>query len=441
MRRVALAASSSSVALGLVAALAIFTAPGAVAGCSSDSPASGGDAGAGDDAAGGDAAACTIAVAPSGDDAKCSASGGSPCKTLTKALSLATGACAVTVAAGSYGAGETFPLAIKDGVHVTGAGDATVIDAAAGTIGGDAITVSCPGISDAQKRAVVTMAGASSLVSVKLKGAQGAADLVTVLVTGGDVEIGKTSIEGGQDGVYVTGTAKANLHDLVTTGQDGSGLTVAGTSTATIANVKASAAKNGLTIACGATATVDKSEAFCDGDGISISGQAHVTVTGSNLHHDTIGIATKGATTDLTATGNQIVKNKFGIVSVQAPLLLGNNTTPGNNTIVNGEAGLYLDRVAADIIALGDTWVPNVQQADAQGHYALASSDGKYTAAALYCPKTPYGTVDNAAPDGCVGDEDVPVDAAKYQNFVIDEPKTCSAGAAVDTGTLTLASR
>src|SRR5438045_2673858 len=93
-----------------------------LAACSSDTPAAATDGDAGTEGGGGaDAGVCAVGAAPKGDDARCAASvGGTPCKTLTKALSLATAGCTVQLAAGSFGAGETFPLAIKDGVRVSG---------------------------------------------------------------------------------------------------------------------------------------------------------------------------------------------------------------------------------------------------------------------------------------------------------------------------------
>jgi hypothetical protein len=79
------------------------------------------------------AGAATRFVAPTGDDTgNTCLSSGSPCKTITHALSQAVANDVISVAAGTYNLalGETFPLVISKNLTLTGAGaPSTTIDA------------------------------------------------------------------------------------------------------------------------------------------------------------------------------------------------------------------------------------------------------------------------------------------------------------------------
>jgi hypothetical protein len=237
--------------------------------------------------------------------------------------------------------------------------------------------------------------------------------------------------------VLVTGSGtKAAVHDVIVVGAGRAGVVPAGTSEVTVTNVTVSATRNGFEPSCGSTSTIAKSEAFCNANGVFASEHANVRVEGSNLHDNRIGVASKGADSLVTLFSNRIHDNDYGIVSAQGQLAAGDTAVPGDNVVApNAKAGIYLDKVATDVIAFGNTWVPNVDDADA---------NGKYVGTAKYrppmCPNAPYGTLDADPPASCTGSEEhKPL--AGYQNIVLVDATCPPTGPAVEVGTLALSTK
>lgn len=108
------------------------------------------------------------------------------------------------------------------------------------------------------------------------------------------------------------------------------------------------------------------------------------TVT-SNTISGWIAIDTADATTKVIARNNHF-DGRFtirtgGAAPTAAQLDLGTAVSPGNNSILASSGGTAVnnfDATATDagVTAVGNTWTPNVQGADANGHYAAQQIPG-----------------------------------------------------------------
>ena len=107
------------------------------------------------------------------------------------------------------------------------------------------------------------------------------------------------------------------------------------------------------------------------GAGIVAGGSA--VVTNSTLSGNTsyaISVASGGS---IALSGSQLTNNQGGVElnGTGGNANLGTASNPGNNTIQNpsSASGLVVRWASGTVQAVGNTWVPSVQGADASGHY------------------------------------------------------------------------
>jgi hypothetical protein len=96
--------------------------------------------------------------------------------------------------------------------------------------------------------------------------------------------------------------------------------------------------------------------------GISVSGGAQLTMRNSTVSYSGIGVH---------------------LVASNSLADLGTSADPGGNTFRNNtKYGVQSDVTGTGtaVQAVGNTWIPNVQGADASGHYAAAAVAGPTTA-------------------------------------------------------------
>ena len=152
------------------------------------------------------------------------------------------------------------------------------------------------------------------------------------------------------------------------------------------------------------------------------------TATDNHIYHNNLGFAARGIHTHLTARGNLLEANKFGIYMAFGGLDLGTEDEAGGNTFSNNRHGaLYAKVVTTDTAAIGNQWEPDEHGADAEGHYPPGTT---FTAGPDTCPNTTLDAIDTAFDASCeFGFEKT----EGYQNIVIDDG-ACEGGEATEVG-------
>lgn len=124
-------------------------------------------------------------------------------------------------------------------------------------------------------------------------------------------------------------------------------------------------------------------------EGVLVVNGGRTTLTSNVIDSSVVAVDVSGTTTELIARGNTLnqIAGTHGVITgnrsrLGANLDLGTSASPGNNVILGSGIGLYsLADLGAPIInASGNTWKPNVQSADAAGHYAAVLITGPTTA-------------------------------------------------------------
>lgn len=211
-------------------------------------------------------------------------------------------------------------------------------------------------------------AGASAAVQAR--------DTAAVLCTGGSLTLS-------EHGIRVPLSASASptltLSGCTVTGHVGSGILVEGGNTPGLINVQSSALSSnggaGLTmISPGAVRVIGGTVANNTGRGLDFRSTATLQVEVRNV----------------TVTGNG-AQGIFLGGNLSSSFLLGTMASPGNNTFSgNGISNLQLGSAAGLVVqAVGNTWTPGIQRADAAGRYTAApgttleetgpTSGGNYT--------------------------------------------------------------
>lgn len=107
------------------------------------------------------------------------------------------------------------------------------------------------------------------------------------------------------------------------------------------------------------------------GDGVDAAGS--VVVTNSTLSYNTSYAVNVGSGGSIALFGSQLSGNGGGVIlnGSGGNANLGTASKPGNNTIQNlsSGTGLAVFWTSGTIQAVGNTWNPSVQGADASGHY------------------------------------------------------------------------
>ncbi|MEM6989381.1 MAG: right-handed parallel beta-helix repeat-containing protein [Myxococcota bacterium] len=391
---------------------------------------------------GGGDVACEIWVDDDGADAVGCGDESSPCRTITHAFGEALPGCTVQVGPGIYGvaSGEALPLELPDGVDLVGAGsdrasEHTLLD---DTAGASAATfdVACDEEPELLRSTLVVRGGRVADLIVR-GGLQ--QDYASVLVLEGESVLDAIRVERGQDGIYTAGAAIVDLLDVVATQAGHAAIKPAGDSVVSIERATLFGSKDAVEPICRATTTVRDSEAYCNGNGLEALDRATTTLIDNDVHHNINGVAARGGAILITARGNDIHDNAFGIVDIFGDAILGTSDDPGNNQISNNRfAGVMLNQVAAPTPAIGNIWEPGVDGADAAGEYS-----GAVAIAGPVCGRN-NAEVEAPIPDPC--DPQTPiVQDPTYQNYVLNDgscasPPTCGAGlgACMPLGELTL---
>jgi Protein of unknown function (DUF1565)/Right handed beta helix region len=378
------------------------------------------------------AAPTTILVATTGNDANDGVTG--PVRTVKRALGLATADTSITgisIAAGRYDAanGESFPYSVPSEITMSGpAGGGAVL---AGSGGEPALMVASATLINLEFEsfAVATIVTETSTLSNLRVRSSGIAIRGE---TASDLTIDHVDVTGAtcSTGVELNGAAKAtvdtastrmlghtfDLHDRSTLALTNSTLTGdpacndpsldhasvnVGTSGAvTIDSTLIDGGYRGISLSATTSVTLANTTIRNVTDD-AIVGNANVTITGGELSNNgRAGIETAGGTWSLTnvalkndgvmaiyiqgdaltmrgctVTGNPM----FGVYIFGGTADLGTASSPGGNTFQgNGLVGVDLDATSGTVTvpAVGNTWRPNVQGADAQGHYSAGTVTG-----------------------------------------------------------------
>lgn len=296
----------------LVATSMIALLAASLTGCGGGS----GGSGTGSSGGGTAAAAAGYYVDPNtGSDSSGDGSPSNPYKTLTHAIQMASAVAAASsvniyAASGAYNipSGESFPVEPTSGENLIGQGAATISGGGAGNIAGGDFNGS-----SAYAYAVFFSSGVTS------------ASVSNFTISGTPNPVG-----------FDHATATLTNNTLVGTGS-----------------------------------SVD----------LMVMDGANATLTNNNIQNGYTGIQVVDPTTGIIARGNNISQNIASVaiyLGATTPITatamdLGTASSPGNNTIIGsviGE-GLYEATTASGTIqAVGNTWQPNIQGADPNGHYA-----------------------------------------------------------------------
>jgi len=300
---------------------------------------------------------------------------------------------------------------LSEGIELAGAGsESTVIDDTAGTTS-DLFT-NC---NNKELTAVIVNNGEGNQIhGLRVNGQTGPNNAVTVLSLSGDLEIYEAVITGGQEGVFVE-SGTAYLHDLELTGSVHAALKPAGDANVTMERSTVHHNKDAVEPICDSTVTVKDSEIFCNGNGVEALANATTFASGNHIHSNNLGLAARGVTTQLTARGNLIEKNKVGVYEFAGSLDLGTTEDPGLNTLQdNRHIGVLTVVVADDTFAIGNTWQPNVDGTDADGQFSGAVS---FSSSEANCPNMPLGNIDTAWDAECESGFSL---QSGFQNVAID---------------------
>lgn len=390
---------------------------------------SGPDPDTGSDSSGtGPATPCAIRVELGGTDAVGCGGPGNPCATLTHAFAEWTEGC-IELGPGTFdlSTGEVFPLELPEGAELRGSADETapsIIDGSANA-SPDGFGVECQAFLESLRTTISTNGGRMS--DLVIRGGVGT-DYVTVLVRGGENELERLRVEGGQEGIFTTGNSNVTIVDAFVTGAGHAAIKPAGESIVEVRNTVMTNSKDALEPICEATTIVRDSEAYCNGNGLEALGSANTTMIDNDVHHNINGIAARGTNTQITATGNRVHDNAFGVVEVFGQLDLGSGESPGANDLSgNRFAAVMLNNVQSRTDAVGNTWTPNIDGADGAGTYSGTQ--------AITGPVCGANNTEIEAPIPKDCDTRVPATRdPSYQNFALNdgscsEPPSCGGAA------------
>lgn len=368
-------------------------------------------------------ASCEVYVALEGQDVDGCGSQAAPCRTVTRGLSLATAGCAVRVGPGTFdeAGGEVLPLTVQGGVELIGAGDDPD---AAPTILGDAVGSSsleprmydCPVGQPSLLKAPLVLAGEGAALRDVIVVAPQVNDEVAVVVESGTVTIAQVRVEGGQEGIFVAGlTTVATMTRLTVTKAGHAAVKPAGTATVLIEDSKFFGNKDAVEPICDAQTTVRGSEVYCNGNGLEALADADTTLIDNFVHHNNVGIGGRGNFT-MFLRGNVVEHNLIGALIWLGSGDLGTAADPGGNTLRdNVFSNLMTIRTPNDTVAIGNTWQPEVDGADAQGTY-----QGDVQFDPPQCPVQGVMNLDVPPPPDCTGIEPVLPDSG-LRNVAIDD--------------------
>jgi len=253
-----------------------------------------------------------------GDDAGAGAST-SPWRTITHAIAtLPSGT--IHVAAGTYGAGETFPLRPRSNQVLAGS--------------------------------VVTLGGG----------------------------VAPTEIVGYGTYAVAEGALAGEIAEAVVFGPGVTGAELNGFSFG--AGVRNAILVDGATVSCDADSTtgaqLDTSVQVVNGGHLTLTRGSFIGGT-SDLYVTDPSSTVRARGTIFGASSRASIVIGGGAPPAPAGAVdLGTSTEPGTNTIVGGigTVGLEIVRVSSEILAAGNVWHPSVQGTDATGHYRAALATG-----------------------------------------------------------------
>jgi len=380
------------------------------------------------------APATTILVATTGNDANDGLTG--PVRTVKRALGLAASDMSITgisIAAGRYDAanGESFPYTVPSKITISGpAGGGAVL---AGSGAEPALMVASATVSDLEFESftvAVVVTGTTTLSNLRVR----SSGVAIRGETASELAIDHLDVTGAtcSTGVQLDGAANATV-DTASTRMLGHAFDLHDQSTLALTNGTITGdptcndpSLDNASVSVGTSGAVTIGSTIIDGGyrGIALSattlppvtltnttirnvtddaivGSAKVTITGGELSNNGRGgIETVGGTWSLTnvalkgdavfaiyiqgdaltmrgcsVTGNPM----FGVYIFGGTADLGTASSPGGNTFQgNGLVGVDLDATSGTttVPAVGNTWRPNVQGADAQGRYTAGNVTG-----------------------------------------------------------------
>jgi len=270
------------------------------------------------------AGAATRFVATSGSDSSNTClSSGSPCKTITHALSQAVTNDTISVAAGTYNLalGETFPLSISTDLTLTGAGAGSTILNATG----------------ANQRVITIVSGTVTIAGVTIMGGAVSCSLFSCGAHGGGL-----SNESSEGNLTVTNsTVSGNTASCPGSGcgAHGGGLFNFGTLTLTASTVS------------GNTASCTDNGPGCEAGGGGLDNFGTLTLTASTVSGNTASCTASGSgSCDEAATGGGLT-NAFS-----GALTLTNSTVTGNTVSCTGSG---CDAFGGGLINIGTLTLTN----------------------------------------------------------------------------------
>ncbi|HIA04004.1 MAG TPA: DUF1565 domain-containing protein [Myxococcales bacterium] len=364
---------------------------------------------------------CALQVNKTGTDSPQCGSVKEPCATITHTLKMAKSGC-IQVGPGTYNqtSGETFPLRLA-GLELRGAGhhpddSPTIIDGSSGP-NSKLFDIECPSGKTTLHKATLVMEGNAVATGIIAKAPLSGSKQFALLVLSGSSDIHDLRTEGGIDGIYVAGASVVSIRDSQITLAGHAGIKPGGTSQVTIDHCVIWQNKDAVEPVCKAKTIIQNTEAVCNGNGLEALGGAHTTLIGNHVHHNENGVAARGANAFISMRDNVVENNKYGVLMLASTLDMGSTDDPGNNTFVNNEfASLMLRNVSNTTMAVGNTWMPNVDGANESGQY---TADVKLSVSAETCPNTSFaGSIDKAIPANCTGSGSVTPDT-NYQNIVL----------------------
>jgi hypothetical protein len=368
-------------------------------------------------------------VSPTGDDANDGIA--LPVKTLKHALGIAAANKQITkivLASGRYSgaSGETFPYTVPGGVTVAGpAGGGAIL---AGSKTEPALTVDA-GTLDALEledfAVAIVATGVARVSNVRIRSsavavrAETAAELTVdnLDVTGTVAACASGIVLNGAADLTVTTLATRNLSSSLDA-KDQSTVHLTGANVAGDPGCMTQGGPARYVMSGNTTKTVVLRDSLVDGGSFGLTfGNAQVTITNTivrNMKFDGVdpgsggwqmiggevsnnGVGLEGGNpnnsfTNVTFAGTGLVIYWFGTGSSKLVLRgctlggliqlenaavadLGTTTSPGNNTFRPSQGvGLEIIGGGAPVDAVGNTWKPSAQGADAQGHYAPGTS-------------------------------------------------------------------
>lgn len=237
-------------------------------------------------------------------------------RTITAALQQAGPGTVINLAPGTYGAGETFPLQLKEGVTLKG--------------------------NDTQQGAGVVITGGGQYVSRTF-----ARQNVTI-VLGANSQISGITVTNSNTrgtGIWVE-DVKATISNSTLVNNKREGIFVAGKAAATIESNKfINNAANGVSVAGEAAGEIRNNLFEQTGFGVAVGGKATTAVTNNQIRGNRSGIVITNSARPMVQ-GNTIENNRdYGVVALDRAMPgMANNTFRGNgqqdSLLVNGGGGM-----------------------------------------------------------------------------------------------------